>query len=112
PRRWASSAAVVLLCVSVGIFTGVCVAKRGAGTNKLPTTTGVYGLLAAYVLDQKNEVYAYTSSETPVHAARVQNIVLVIDESVRHDFFERIIGPGLRGAATHGWQVHDFGLAT
>lgn len=112
PHRWASPAAVVLLCTSVGIFTGVCVAKRGAGTNKLPTTTGVYGLFAAHALDHKNETYVYTSLDRPEHVSQVQNIVLVIDESVRHDFFQRVVGANLKNAAASGWQVYDFGLAT
>ncbi|MBV6274127.1 LTA synthase family protein [Alcaligenaceae bacterium CGII-47] len=112
-RPWASPAAVVSFCLSVGIFATVCVLARGADTNKLPTTTGIYGFFVAQTLDRKaGEVYVYTASDQPEHAARVQNIVLVIDESIRDDFFQHVVGPSLGNGAAQGWHVHDFGLAS
>lgn len=112
-RRRASPTAVALFCLSVGIFTTVTVAARGGATNRLPTTTGIYGFIVAQTLDRKaGEVYVYTSPDRPEHAAQVQNIVLVVDESIRYDFFQQVVGPGLKAATAGRWHAYDFGLAT
>jgi lipid A ethanolaminephosphotransferase len=112
-RSMTSLVAVVLLTVSVGLFTGVCVVKRGGATNKLPMATGLYGLVAAQLLDGAGSHYAYTTDAKPARAPSVTHIVLVIDESVRQGFFERVIAPELRArSAGSGWNVYDFGLAT
>lgn len=112
-RRRAGPAAMALFGLSVGVFATVCVAARGAETNKLPTTTGIYGFIVAQALDRKaGEIYVYTSLDRPDRRAQAQNIVLVIDESVRYDFFQHVVGPSLHNAPPRGWQVHDFGLAT
>lgn len=112
-RSMPSLVPIVLFMVSVGLFTGVCVVKRGGATNKLPMATGLYGLVAAQWLDGAGSRYAYTTDAKPKRAPAVRHIVLVIDESVRQGFFERVIGPELRArGAGSGWNVYDFGAAT
>lgn len=112
-RRNTGLVSVLLFCLSVGIFAGVCVAARGGETNRLPTTTGIYGFVVAQALDRRpGEVYVYTSPDLPDHAGRVENIIVVVDESIRHDFFQQVAGPSLKAAGAGAWHVYDFGLAT
>lgn len=110
PRQRAGRWAILLFCGSVAAFVTTCVTKRGGATDHLPQTTALYGLVISQELDRPIAPYAYTTTERPALAPRVDNVVIVIDESIRHDFFDRVVLPQLLDARGE-WHIHDFGQA-
>lgn len=106
-----------MLCSSFLIFFGLiglvfatCVYRQGAATNKLPTPVSLYGLFVAYFYDHyKNpHQYKYANQDVlPSHRAEYQNIILIVDESVRWDY-----SPFLRVKDYKNWFVYDYGMAT
>lgn len=109
-HRRCGQVAALCLVLSAALFAGVCYKKGGAATQLLPASTAVYGLVAAQSINNAYaQDYHYTYSEGPRHAPLVQNIVLIVDESIRSDFFNRIVLPRIR--SNKNWQTHDFGPA-
>lgn len=87
-----------------------CVYRQGAATNKLPAPVSLYGLFLANAYDScKNpHQYKYSSQEIrPVYEGKYQNIILIIDESVRWDY-----SPFLRIKNYKKWFVYDYNQAT
>ena len=104
---WAVGTSVL----STGVFVAQCVAMQGGDTGLFPRTTSLYGMLVSTAFDGPIAKYAYTTDRRPDRQPVADNIVLIVDESVRHDFFSRVVLPEME-ASKAAWRVYDFGLAT
>ncbi len=106
------SSLLIILCLA--IFVGICVTKKGTGTDKIPGFLSIYGFEIAMLLDEKNPAYNYGNIFfKPRTQPRRENILLIIDESVRSDFFngaEAISGLNIKSNSL--WNVYDYGSAT
>lgn len=94
----------------IALVFATCVYRQGAATNKLPAPVSLYGLSLAYTYDlYKNpHQYKYTQQRIyPVRDGGYQNIVLIIDESVRWDY-----SPFLRIKNYKKWFVYNYARAT
>lgn len=104
--------AVVSLIASVGLFVVTAVMTQGAGTQWLPSPTKLYGMAASTLLDgASSQHYRYTTQTQPSAAPEAAHIALVIDESVRDDFFNHIVIPEIKSQHSD-WHIYDFGTAT
>lgn len=117
PPRYIDKINFFSCCVSALFFLSLtilvlvtCVYRQGAATNKLPAPISLYGLLLAYCYDgYKNpHQYKYIQKDiVPTYRSEYQNIILIIDESVRWDY-----SPFLRIKDYKKWFVYDYGRAT
>jgi glucan phosphoethanolaminetransferase (alkaline phosphatase superfamily) len=107
--------ASLLLFLSVFIFVGVCFAKKGTATDKIPGFLSVYGFEVTMLLDQtKHSHYNHDGILfEPRSKPRRENILLIIDESVRYDFVNgEESNSVLRLKSNSKWNIYDYGSAT
>lgn len=94
----------------VSLVFATCIFRQGAATNKLPTPVSLYGLFVAYSYDNYKNLHQYKYIQknlSPSNKSEYQNIILVVDESVRWDY-----SPFLRIRDYKKWFVYDYGMAT
>lgn len=108
-RIWPWAAGATLL--SIGVFVAQCVTTQGGDTGLFPRSTSLHGKLVSTAFDRPMARYTYATDRQPDAKPIADHIVLVIDESVSHDYFSRVVLPRIR-ASNSAWRVHDFGLAT
>jgi glucan phosphoethanolaminetransferase (alkaline phosphatase superfamily) len=103
-----------LLLFCVLIFAGLCFVRKGGGTDKIPGFLSVYGFEIAMYLDQSKHIYNHDGILfEPRSKPRKENILLIIDESVRYDFINgRETNAGLNVRSNSIWNVYDYGTAT
>lgn len=104
---WAVGASVL----STGVFVAACVAMQGGSTGLFPRSTSLYGMLVSTAFDRPLGEYAYATDHQPDARPVAENIALVIDESISHDFFSEVVMPQIE-ASNSAWRIYDFGFAT
>jgi glucan phosphoethanolaminetransferase (alkaline phosphatase superfamily) len=105
--------ASLLLIMCLASFVGICIKKETA-IGKMPGFLSIYGFEIANLLDQKKHNYNHdVILFGPGSKPRRENIVLIIDESVRYDFINgEESSPGLNIKSNSIWNVYDYGSAT
>ena len=93
-------------------FLLVIFLKGGRTTEYFPPTTSLYGLFAAQFFDSNtSKTILYETTDHPKRRPFATHIILIIDESVRYDFFKNYVKPKLNISQSK-WQPYDFGLTT
>ncbi|MCD6733531.1 MAG: sulfatase-like hydrolase/transferase [Burkholderiaceae bacterium] len=108
-RIWPWALGVSVL--STGVFVATCVALQGGNTGLFPRSTSLYGMLVSTAFDRPSGEYVYATDHQPDAKPVAENIALVIDESISHDFFSEVVMPQIE-ASNSTWRVYDFGFAS
>ncbi|WP_416778536.1 sulfatase-like hydrolase/transferase [Xenorhabdus budapestensis] len=98
-----------LFLLSVAVFITVNIVKQAGATNLLPSATSLYGMMISSALDNQSSEYIYTTNIQPNKTRQADHIILIVDESIRYDFFKQIV---LSRLSMKDWYVYDFGIAT
>lgn len=104
---------IVLIACYMIIFTSICVFKKGGYTGKIPSLFSVYSFEIASLFDKKKYDYNYKGALFNPNGNKKDNIVLIVDESIRSDFINgKESSAGLNVKTNKNWNVYDFGIAT
>lgn len=105
-RLWFS----LVYTVSILAFVTICVIQQGVGTRNLPATSSLYGMMIASLFDNPNKPYHYYGEHLPTHSPFADHVLLVVDESIRYDFFNQVVMQQL--VNNEEWFIYDFGMAS
>ena len=92
-------------------MSDLCLGCHTAISREMDDPFSLHGKLVSTAFDRPMARYTYATDRQPDAKPIADHIVLVIDESVSHDYFSRVVLPRIR-ASNSAWRVHDFGLAT
>ncbi len=103
----------ILLTICLIAFVTICIKKETA-IGKMPGFLSIYGFEIANILDKQQHNYRHDGILfEPKVKPRRENIVLIIDESVRYDFINgEESNAGLNIKSNAMWSVYDYGSAT
>lgn len=97
------------LLILLFMVTGVLYKTAGGGTQLFPSSIAMQSYMVGNLINNSyKKEYEYATDSNPINESDVINIVVIVDESVRQDFFKRVV---LNEIPSNKWNFYDFGLA-
>lgn len=105
--------ALILLVFCLAIFV-IMVIKQETSIRKMPGFLSIYGFEVARLFEKNNYQYNYNNLLIEPKSKPIrQNVILVIDESIRYDFINgEESNEELNVKSNRFWNVYDYGSAT